>query len=161
MAGSEALLIITHLNKTWPLVIKGIMTSKDATLGTWPISDEKLDRYGDVVVGVYENAVVSAYDIDGHYRDDNNKVAFEGRESTNWSRLIGQPTPAKPWGTRGDAWPVRFIDTAVVAGGDVAVERTPTGRRAVIDDVVLNVDDDHHITIVIPAGRSLTVQTIE
>ncbi len=84
-------------------------------------------------------------------------MTFDGKPSTAWSHLIGQPTPAKPWGTQGDAWPVRFIDTAVVADGNVPVEETTEGRRAVID-VVLTVGADQQVIVVVPPGRSIIVK---
>lgn len=150
-------MIIVHLNKTWPYV-PGRMTPEDATFGVWPIAEENLRRYGDVLLGVYDNAVVTAYDINGYTRGADKKVTFDGRPSAAWAHLIGQPTPAKPWGTQGDAWPVRFIDTAVVAGGNVPVEETTEGRRAVIDDVVLTVGADQQVIVVVPPGRSIIVR---
>jgi hypothetical protein len=154
-------LIIVHLNKTWPLVLANQMTPEDATFGFWPIAEDNLKRFGDVgdgLLGVYDNTVVSAYDITGHTRGADKKVTFTGQSSATWAHLIGQPTPAKPWGTQGDAWPVRAIDTAVVAGGNVPVEETTEGRRAVIDDVVLTVGADQQVIVVVPAGRSIIVK---
>lgn len=115
-------------------------------------------RYGDVLLGVYDNTVVAAYDITGHARGTDKKVTFAGSPSATWAHLIGQPTPAKPWGTQGDAWPARTEDTAVVAGGNVPVEETAKGRRAVIDDVVLTVGGDQQVTVVVPPGRSVLVR---
>jgi hypothetical protein len=151
-------LIIVHLNKTWPLRLANRMTPEDATFGVWPIAEENLKRYGDVLLGVYDNTVVAAYDITGHSRGADKKVTFDGNPTTTWAHLIGQPTPAKPWGTQGDAWPVRFVDTAVVADGNVPVEETTEGRRAVIDDVVLTVGADHQVIVVVPPGRSIIVK---
>lgn len=151
-------LIIVHLNKTWPHVLTSRMTPEDATLGVWPIAEENLKRYGDVLLGVYDNTVVTAYDLTGYTRGDDKKVTFDGKPSTAWSHLIGQPTPAKPWGAQGDAWPVRFIDTAVVADGNVPVEKTPEGRRAVIDGVVLTVGAGQQVIVVVPPGRSIIVK---
>jgi hypothetical protein len=57
--------------------------------------------------------------------------AKESVRSAAWAHLVGQPTPATPWGRQGDAWPVKYVDTAVVAGGDVAVQDSvggPPGR---------------------------------
>lgn len=154
-------MIVVHLNKTWPLVLAGSMAEAAALLGIWPISEDKLNRYGDVgdaLLGVYDNTVVAAYDITGHSRGADDKVTFTGTPSAAWAHLVGQPTPAKPWGTQGDAWPVRCIDIEVVASGNVPVEETAEGSRAVIDDVVLTVGADQQITVVIPAGRSVTVK---
>lgn len=155
--GRGGLLIIVHLNKTWPYV-PSRMTPEDAAFGVWPIAEENLTRYGDVLLGVYDNTVVAAYDITGYARGEDKKVTFDGKPSVAWGHLKGQPTPAKPWGAQGDAWPVRFIDTAVVAGGNVPVEETTDGRRAVIDDVVLTVGADQQVIVVVPAGRSIIVK---
>ncbi|MGW5721884.1 hypothetical protein ACWEVP_37320 [Amycolatopsis sp. NPDC003865] len=152
-------MIAVHLNKTWPHVQAKHMTPEHATLGAWPIAEENLRRYGDVLLGVHQNTVVVAYDITGHTRDDDKKVTFTGKPSSTWAHLVGQPTPAKPWGAKGDAWPVRFVDTVVVAGGDVPVEENAEGRRAVIDDVVLTVGADQQVVVVVPPGRSITVRT--
>ena len=151
-------MIAVHVNKTWPLVAADRMDQDNAVLGAWPIAEDKLTQYADVLLAIYDNTVVAAYDIEGHRRDEDNKVIFDGKESHAWAHLIGQPNPGKHWGRQGDAWPVRYIDTAVVAGGDVPVEDTPEGRRAVVDDITFIVGADRNATVIIPSGRSVTVQ---
>lgn len=151
-------MIVVHVNRTWPLVQEGRMAQDDAVLGFWPIAHEKL-KFGDFLVAIFENKVVAVYDITGHTRGADKKVTFTGSPSTTWAHLTGQPTPATPWGRQGDAWPVKYVDTDVVAGGDVPVENTGSGRRAVLDDVVMILGGDQHITVVVPAGRSITIQT--
>jgi hypothetical protein len=151
-------MIVVHVNKTWPLVQEGRMAQDDAVLGFWPIAEEKL-KFGDVLLAIFENTVVAVYDITGHIRGADKKVTFTGAPSITWAHLVGQPTPATPWGRQGDAWPVKYVDTDVVAGGDVPVEDTGSGRRAVLDDVVMILGEDQHITVVVPAGRSITIQT--
>ena len=155
-------MIVVHVNKTWPLVVENRMTADDAVLGRWPIAPERIKKYGgkgEVLAAVFDNTVVAVYDITGHTRGPDNKVTFDGIPSTGWAHLLGQPTPAVPWGRQGDAWPVKYVDTAVVAGGDVAIEDTPTGRRAVLDDVVMILGENQQITVVVPAGRTITIQT--
>jgi hypothetical protein len=152
-------MIVVHVNKTWPLVLENRMTEDDAILGRWAIAPERMSKYGDVLAAVYENTVVAVYEITGHTRGEGNKVTFTGTSSETWKHLIGQPTPAVPWGRQGDAWPVKYVDTAVVAGGDVPVEQSGAGRRAVLDDVVMILGENRHITVIVPAGRSITLQT--
>lgn len=53
---------------------------------------------------------------------------------------------------------MQYVDTAVVAGGDVPVEATETGRRAVVAGFVLIVDTDGNATVLTPAGRAVTVR---
>lgn len=152
-------MIVVHVNQTWPLVEAGRMHKDNAVLGVWPIAADKLIAYGDVLLAVFNNTVVAAYDIEGHTRDEDNKVTFTGRESQTWARLVGQSNPSKHWGRQGDAWPVRYIDTAVVADGEVPVQDTPEGHRAVVDGYTFTVGTDLNATVVVPAGRMVTVQT--
>lgn len=139
----------------------GRRTEADATLGEWSgISDASLEKYGDVVVGIYDNTVVSAYDIDlaATRRDPGTKrVIFEGSPSEAWRHLKGQPTPGRRWGRQGDTRPVQYIDTDQVASGAVPVEQVPEGRRAVIAGYVLTVGDDREAVLVVPAGHKVTV----
>ncbi len=153
-------MIIVHVNQTWPLVDAGRMDKDDAVLGVWPIAEDKLKTYGDVLLAVFDNTVVAAYDIEDHERDADKKVTFTGKDSKTWAHLVGQPNPGKHWGRQGDAWPVRYIDTAVVAGGDVPVQDTPEGGRAVIDGYTFTVGADLNAVLVVPAGRSVTVRTV-
>ena len=70
-------------------------------MGVWPIAADKLIAYGDVLLAVFNNTVVAAYDIEGHTRDEDNKVTFTGRESQTWARLVGQSViPSKHWASR-------------------------------------------------------------
>ena len=74
-----------------------------------------------------------------------------------WAHVIGQPNPAKHWGQQGDAWPVRYIDTEVITGGDVPVQEIPQGQRAVVNGITLTVGADGNATVILPAGRTVTV----
>jgi hypothetical protein len=71
-------------------------------------------------------------------------VTFTGQDSATWAHLIGQPTPAKPWGAQGDAWPVRFIDTEAVASGNVPVEETAEGRCHAVGHPPARTREDGH-----------------
>lgn len=156
-------MILVNLKQTWPHVLAGRMTEDKATLEAWSgISDESLERYGDVVAGIYHNTVVTVYDIDAaetRREPDTRRVVFAGSPSAKWARMVGQPNPGRQWGRPGDTRPVQYIDSAVVAEGAVPVERGPGGRRAVVGDFVLTVGDDGAAVLVMPAGRSLTVLT--
>jgi hypothetical protein len=152
-------MIIVHVNKTWPWVEAGRMNQDEAVLRAWPIAEDKLAAYGDVLLAVFDNVVVAAYDINGHTRDEDKKVCFTGTESQTWAHLVGHPNPGTHWGRQGDAWPVRYIDTAVVAGGDVSVQDTPEGRRAVVEGFTFTVGADLNATVIMPAGRTVTVRT--
>ncbi len=151
-------MIVVHVNKSWPWVEADRMDEAEAVLGAWPIAEDKLTAYGDVLLAVFNNVVVAAYDIEGHTRDGDNRVTFAGRKSQAWAHLVGQPNPGKHWGRQGDAWPVRYVDTAVVASGDVPVQNIPEGRRAVVDGFTFMVGADLNATVVVPAGRTVTVR---
>lgn len=151
-------MIVVHVNQTWPLVEAGRMDKANAVLRAWPIADDKLAAYGDVLLAVFDNTVKAAYDIEGHTRDEDNRVIFTGKESQVWDHLVGQPNPGKHWGRQGDAWPVRYVDTATVTSGDVPVEDTPEGHRAVVDGFTFVVGADLNATVVVPAGRTVTVR---
>ena len=151
-------MIVVHVNKSWPFVEAGRMDEAEAVLGDWPIAEDKLAAYADVLLAVFNNVVVAAYDIEGHTRDEDNKVIFTGKKSQTWAYLVGQPNPGKHWGRQGDAWPVRYVNTAVVAGGDVPVQDTLEGHRAVVDGFTFMVGADLNATVVVPAGRTVTVR---
>ncbi len=151
-------MIVVHVNKSWPFVQEGRMDEAEAVLGDWPIAKDKLAEYGDVLLAVFDNIVVAAYDIEGHTRDEDKKVTFIGNKSQAWAHLVGQPNPGTHWGRQGDAWPVRYVDTAIVTGGDVSVESTHEGRRAVVDGFTFVVGADLNATVIVPAGRAVTVR---
>src|SRR5258707_210427 len=110
-------MILVHLTQTWPMVQRGQLAADAATLGDWAgISDTALADYGDVVLGIFDNTVVSAYDIDGWDRTDEGRVRFTGAPSTRQAHLVGTPNPGKAWGVKGMARPVQYLDTVVVDG---------------------------------------------
>jgi hypothetical protein len=151
-------MIVVHVNKSWPWVEAGRMDEAEAVLGAWPIAEDKLTTYGDVLLAVFDNTVVATYDIEGHTRGDDNRVTFTGEKSQAWAHLVGQPNPGTHWGRQGDAWPVRYVDTAVVTTGDVPVQDTTEGRRAVVDGFTFMVGADLNATVVVPHGRTVTVR---
>ncbi|MEV4212545.1 hypothetical protein [Micromonospora sp. NPDC049662] len=154
-------MILVHVKNSWPRVLAGESgcTPEWSVLGDWAtIAEHRLAEFGDVLAGVYDNTVVAVYDIDlANTHFVGGKVRFAGSPSTSWAHLIGQPNPGKQWGQQGYARNVQYVDTAVVAGGDVPVEETPAGRRAVVDGIVLTVDDQGGATLLLPTGRTLAI----
>ena len=91
-------MILVNLNKSWPQVLAGSRTAVDVALGAWAkVSDAAAEQYGDVIVGIYINDVVTAYDVDGYNRSEGDRVTFTGQESTRWRHLLGNPNPGRPW----------------------------------------------------------------
>lgn len=155
-------MILVHLSQTWPLVLDGKLTPADATLGNWfGINDAAIAEYGDGLLGIYDNKVVTAFDITpgSAVRDAEGRVTFQGGPSQTWAHLIGTPSPGKPWGVRGMARPIQYLHTVILEGGTVEPEDTGAARRAVIDEVALSVDDHGDAVLSIPAGRKVTILT--
>ena len=104
-------MILTHIPNTWPQVEAGLRDAAEVTLGQWAgISDAAAEQYGDVVLGIYKNTVVTAYDVNGWSRVpagevNAGRIVFEGVESATWKYLVGQENPGENW-TQGQAWPV-------------------------------------------------------
>jgi hypothetical protein len=153
-------MIVVNLKRSFPMVQLGTADLGKVTLGAWAgVNDEALDRFGDVILGVFQEKVVSAYDITGHSRDESGRIIFEGNESEEWGHLIGQDSPVPAW-KRGQARPVRYIDTEAVRSGVADVDLLEEGvRRAVVEGYVLTVDADNIATITVPRGGAVTVLT--
>lgn len=155
-------MILVHVKNSWPLVQTGEMSPEESVLGDWTgISESSLAENGDVVAGVYDNTVVAVFDVDlaaTAYVDG--KVRFAGTPSEAWAHLIGQVNPGRPWGQRGYARSVQYLDTAVVAGGDVAVVASPAGRRAVVGGFTLTIGSAGDATLLVPRDRAVTVQPV-
>jgi hypothetical protein len=150
-------MILVHLPQSWPQVLAGMRTAEEVTLGSWAkVSDAAIAEYGDAVLGIHKNTVVSAFDITGHGRGADDRVTFRGHPSPAWGHLVGGPNPGRTW-VRGQARPVQYLDTATLESGDAAVEEVPEGRRAVIDGITLTVADDGSAVLLLPTGRQLQV----
>ncbi len=110
-------MFLVNLRQSWPAVKAGTRPAAEVTLGEWAqLTDEALAEYGDVIPGIYDNQVVSAFDIEGWSRDpDNRRVTFTDTESERWAHLIGEANPRPRW-KQGQAGPVQYLATAVVEG---------------------------------------------
>lgn len=150
-------MIVVNLSKSYKEVLSGHRDMDDATLGWWAgVTDEAATRYGDVVVGVFKDQVVSVYDAEGFERDEEGRVFFDGRESSEFAPMIGKRSPVKPW-VRGQARPIQYIDTDVVRDGDATVVRDGRHQRAVVAGYILSVDADGLATVEPPEGGVVTV----
>src|SRR5947209_18379225 len=92
--------IAVNLSRSWPKVQAGEEDAQERTLGSWAqITNKDLEAHADVILGVYRNEVVTAYDIESWTRDETNgRVTFKGKPSEKWAHLIHTPNPGKPWG---------------------------------------------------------------
>jgi hypothetical protein len=151
-------MILFNLSQTWPDVMAGADKADRATLEAWAgISDESANIYADAGLGIYRNQVVTAYDFTGWERLPDGRIKFTGNESQQWKHLIGTANPGEPW-VRGQARPVKYLDTRVLTEGTVPAEEFSGGRRAVIDGFTLAVDGSH-ATVTVPAGGQVTILT--
>ncbi len=153
-------MILVNIPQTWPAVLAGKASAADVTLGSWAqIKDADLDANADVILGIYKNQVVTAFDIEKWTRgEDDNRVTFVGQPSQKWARLIGTPNPGRPW-VKGAARPVQVLPTAFLTDGNVPVDDTPAGRRAVVDGYVLTVEDGS-ATLQVPENGKVTVSLL-
>jgi hypothetical protein len=151
-------MIIVNINRNWPRVLQGELDADTATLQKWHlISDKSLTEDGDVIVGVCQNTVVSAYDITGWTRDATGHVTFTGTLSMKWKSLVGGPNPGKRW-VRGQARPIQVVRTDSVAAGTVPVNSAPSGdHRAIVQGYVLTVPTDGPAMLRVPTGKAVTV----
>lgn len=150
--------LLVHLPTSWPMVQAGQLTPEDATLGDWAdLNDDKLREYADAALGIYQNTVVTAYDITDWTRNAKGRVIFDGQPSERWRSLIGTPNPGKPW-VRGMARPVQYLDTRVVLAETAAGEIEH--RRATVGGFTLALgDDDTTAVVTAPPGAKVLVQT--
>lgn len=152
-------MILVHLPKSWPDVLAGTRAAADITLGEWHnIGDDAIDQYGDAILGIYKNEVVTAYDITGYTRNPtDDRVIFTGTQSTTWDHLIGQPNPGKRW-VRGQSRPIQYLDTTTLTGGTVEPETADGGTiRAIVGDFTCTLNDNGSITVIAPPGSRVHV----
>lgn len=107
-------MILVHVIRSWPGVVAEKWSAEVATLKEWAqLTDRSIDEYGDIVLGIYENMIVSAYEIDGHYRNrETRRVAFTGHETDETRQYIGLPNPGRSWGDQGYARSVQVLPTS-------------------------------------------------
>jgi hypothetical protein len=120
--------ILVSLSKSWPMVQHGEATAGSATLRAWPMWPRqyaRLPEFADLILGVYQGDVVTAFDIT-RWREETEaerlreigqgnprhcpRVIFEGNPSPTWKHLIGSRNPGQPF----TQWPVQYLDTAVL-----------------------------------------------
>lgn len=151
-------MIVVNVNRSYSRVLEGEITLQEATEGDWyGVNDAAVAQYGDVLVGVWNNRVVSVYDIVGHVRvEEGLRVRFQVKDSAEFGYLVGQPSPVGSW-KAGQARPIMYADTDVVRHGDAVQVEVGDARRAVVRGYVLTVDDSGVATIIPPAGGSVLV----
>jgi len=153
-------MIAVNLPRSWPRVLAGELNAGDVTLGEWAaITDADLERYGDTLLGVHRNIVVTAFDITDWARTDEGRVQFEGTPSETWAHLVGGLVPGRPW-VRGAARPVKMISTSLLTGEEVEPIVERSGRlRSVLGTTVITVDPDGTTTVEVVPGTRVVVIT--
>jgi hypothetical protein len=149
-------LILVNLVRTWPIALLGKAAPDLITLGDWQgVSDGALSAYADCVLGIYQNQVVTAFDITGWHRQPNGRVTFEGVQSKRWAHLIAGPNPGPAW-SRGQVRPVKYLDTRVLTDSAVEPEAHGAGHRAFISGFSITVEG-RHATVAVPPGGTVTI----
>ena len=103
----------------------------EAAAGDWVISEDALQRYGNVALAILQNQVVGAFDVLSWFFTDEGRARLELRPSETFEYLVGQPSP-RQW-KKGQANPVALVDLEP-DDGPVAVEAAsaePAARRQV------------------------------
>ncbi len=86
-------MIVVNLSRTWPAVLAGKIDAAAPTLVRWAqIKDADLETQADVILGIYKNQVVTAFDIEGWTRGEDTRVTFIG------PRLHSGSTPSSSAG---------------------------------------------------------------
>jgi len=156
-------MILVSVNQTWPAVLAGKMTAAQSTLGEWGQIGPKhsQEHIGDVLFGIYDNTIVSAFVIDDYVmlpdpsgEKRKARVQFAGHEEPAWSQYVGTPNPGRHWGDRGYARSVQIIPTELLTGDSQLAEVDDDGnRRAVIDGYIVTVTDEGAYIAPPPGGR--------
>jgi hypothetical protein len=152
-------MIVVNLRRNWPRILDGELTPEEGTLGAWyHISDRTLNADGDVLLGVFGNEVVNAFDITGWTRDDRGCVTFVAKPSDKWRHLIGGPNPGKRW-RKGQARPIQVVRTADIPTATVRTSENAGGeQRAIVGGYTLIVSLTGEATLQVPKGAQVTVR---
>jgi hypothetical protein len=158
----ELPMIARNINKSY----KPDMTMQDiVTVGNskWSgISDASLEKHassGDTVLFVARNRMVAAATVTRAVRDDEGYIHFDLEPATELSARVAGVRFPDPW-LRGQSRSVRYIDQeaidAAVAEATTA-EGDPASSEVALDGFRLIVDAAGAATLVVPAGRDVTV----
>ncbi|MPQ98132.1 hypothetical protein GB931_09400 [Modestobacter sp. I12A-02628] len=151
-------MLVVNVKSSWPQVQRGERSAEDSVLGDWAaLSEQKLRQYADAILGVADNAVVAAFDITDWSRGEDGRVRFMGTPSARWAHLLGGPSPVT-W-TRGQARPIRYLDTGELDDQEPAPLAAAHRDRVTVGGWMLHLDAEGNGTLRMPAGARLTVIT--
>lgn len=151
-------MIFANVQRTWPEVLAGRRSAESSVLGDWAsLAEAKLHQYADAVAGVAGATVVAVYDIDGWDRVKDDRVRFHGTPSTRWAHLIGAPSPVV-W-TRGQARPVRYVDTAELTSGSASAASEAHRNRVSLRGWTLQLGAHDDAVLHVPPGGRVTIVT--
>jgi hypothetical protein len=150
--------LFVNVQRSWPLVRAGEKSVDESILGDWTaLAEDSLHRHADAIAGVVAGTVVAVFDIDGWDRLPGGKVRFRGTRSAKWAHLEGASSPVV-W-SRGQARPIRYLDSRQIDPGSAAEPATPDRDRVSLRGWTLQVDPDGNGVLTIPSGRRVTVVT--
>ncbi len=76
----------------------------------WRIPDLAIRQYGDILVGIYANQIVAAYQIADYRHLETGRVRFTLKPAYEYSSMIGVGQPGGPW-RQGEARGSRHLPT--------------------------------------------------
>lgn len=151
-------MLVANVSRTWPEVLAGRRSAEDSVLGDWAaMAEPRLHQYGDAILGAANGTVVAAYDIEGWERLEDDRVRFHGPASTRWAHLIGMPSPVL-W-TRGQARPIRYVDSAELAAAQAADFTEAHRDRVSLRGWTLQLGRHDDAVLHVPAGGRVTIVT--
>ncbi len=135
----------------------------DVISGDWAISLKQAQRLR-YLIAVRDGRIWQVRRIRG-VESSFVRISLRGRRSTlvrfavaaapELTHLVGQQVPTGRMRN-----PVKYLNTERLLHGDVPVETTPQGRRAVVAGVALTVAENGDVEVVLPAaGPTVTVRT--
>ena len=155
-------MIARNINKSY----KPGMTPEEilaAGAGKWAgISDASLKEHaspGDTVLFVARNRMVAAAIIRNAVRDEEGYIDFDLEPAVELSARVAGVRFPDPW-LRGQSRSVRYIDPATIDAAVAAAEPVdgePASEEVTLDGFRLIVDADGAATLVVPAGRDITI----
>jgi hypothetical protein len=152
--------LVANVKASWPQVLRGERTAEDSVLGDWAsLSDQRLRQYADAILGVADNQVVAAFDVTDWERTEDDRVRFHGVPSARWAHLIGTPSPVT-W-ARGQARPIRYLDTGELEGQQPAEVSAAHRDRVTVGGWTLQLDAEGNGVVQVPAGARVTVITTD
>lgn len=143
------------------------------TLGDWARVSDRDAKRTQLVLGVYEGQIVSAYVVDGYTRDPaDRRIRWSGVPADDFAGLIGTSLPGGGW-VRGQARPIRKVQVphspgdALAAMAELALamsrynlEPQQSQLSAALESKIqVRVHDPRTVVLKVPSGVNVHILT--